>query len=106
MRKKPRRDLKTVPDIAREETWFTVLGVSSSATIEDVKQAYRVMIKQNHPDRVHNMSPVFKELAESETRKLNDAYAEALTYFQQVNWSRRKASAAGDARHEDEMVFG
>jgi hypothetical protein len=69
----------TVPEMVEEETWFEVLGVSPSAAVEDVKQAYKRLIKQNHPDRVHGMSAVFKKLAEAETKKLNAAYAEAVT---------------------------
>jgi DnaJ-domain-containing protein 1 len=64
-------------------TWFEVLRVAPSATIEEVKQAYKLLIKQNHPDRVASMAPVFRELAEAETKKLNTAYAEALSYFRQ-----------------------
>jgi hypothetical protein len=72
------------PEIACERTWFSVLGVSPSATIEEVRQAYRVQVKQNHPDRVHDMSPLFRELAETETKKLNTAYEEALMSLQCV----------------------
>jgi curved DNA-binding protein CbpA len=64
--------------MADEASWFDVLGLSPSATIEEVKEAYRVRLKQNHPDRVHGMSPLFKTLAEAETKKLNVAYEEAL----------------------------
>ena len=60
------------------DTWFAVLGLSSAATIEDVKDAYKTLIKQNHPDRVHGMSPVFRMLAEVETKKINAAYRQAL----------------------------
>jgi hypothetical protein len=68
-------------EMVEESTWFGVLGVSQSATIEEVKQAYRVLVRQNHPDRVHDMSPALKELAEAETKKLNVAYAQALMYL-------------------------
>ena len=71
-----------VPEMVENRHWFDVLGVSPSATLEDVKQVYKVLVKQNHPDRVHSMSPAFRELAESETKKLNAAYAEALIYLQ------------------------
>jgi DnaJ-domain-containing protein 1 len=63
---------------AQDAAWFDVLGVSPSASLEQVKQAYRLLVKQNHPDRVHGMSPQFHELAERETRKLNEAYEEAV----------------------------
>jgi hypothetical protein len=58
--------------------WFKVLGLSHSATLEEVKEAYKMLVKQNHPDRVQGMSPAFRKLAETETKKLNVAYQYAL----------------------------
>jgi DnaJ-domain-containing protein 1 len=46
--------------------------------MEEVKEAYKALIKQNHPDRVHGMSAAFKTLAESETKRINAAYRQAL----------------------------
>ena len=57
---------------------FASLGLSSSATIEDVKEAYKRLVKQNHPDRVHGMSPALRKLAEAETKRLNVAFRQAL----------------------------
>jgi DnaJ domain len=61
-----------------EHNCFAVLGLSHLATIEEVKEAYKALIKQNHPDRVHGLSPAFRKLAEVETKKLNAAYQQAL----------------------------
>jgi hypothetical protein len=73
------------PEAAIEEDrWYAVLGVLPSATIEEVKQAYKMSVKKNHPDLVHDMSPSFVKLAESETRKLNAAYEEALLHLQKA----------------------
>jgi len=57
---------------------FAVLGLPHSATIEEVKEAYKVLIKQNHPDRVYGLSPALRQLAELETKRLNAAYQQAL----------------------------
>ena len=69
------------PDASKDGedvSWSTVLGLSQSATMEEVKEAYKALIKQNHPDRVHGMSAAFKTLAESETKRINAAYRQAL----------------------------
>jgi hypothetical protein len=66
------------------ETWFAVLGLTSAATIEDVRDAYKTLIKQNHPDRVHGMAPVFRTLAEVETKRINAAYRQALACLPQL----------------------
>ncbi len=65
-------------EVGGDNSWFAVLGLSHSATIDEVKEAYKALIKQNHPDRVHGMSPAFGKLAEAETKKLNAAYQLAL----------------------------
>ena len=67
---------------AEEPDWASILGVLQSATIEEVKQAYKALVKKSHPDRVHDMSPAFVELAEAEMKRLNAAYAEAMLHFQ------------------------
>jgi DnaJ-domain-containing protein 1 len=66
------------PPHAVADSWFAVLGLSPAASIAEVKDAYKALIKQNHPDRVHGMSPVFRKLAEAESKKINAAYREAL----------------------------
>ena len=66
-------------DFEDRDDWIRILGVSESATIQEVKQAYKMLIKQNHPDRVQGMSQAFKKLAEFETKKLNAAYRQALS---------------------------
>jgi DnaJ domain len=75
------------------DTWFAVLGLSPSATIEEVKEAYKSLIKQNHPDRVHGMAQAFMALAETKTKKLNAAYQYALFSLPQLE---TRQSAAVD----------
>ena len=62
-------------------TWFAILGLSELAKIEEIRNAYKTLIKQNHPDRVHDMSPALRKLAELETKMINAAYRQALHLF-------------------------
>lgn len=50
-----------------------VLGVDSSATPEEVKKAYRDLVKEWHPDRfLHN--PRLHRNAQEKLREINEAY--------------------------------
>jgi hypothetical protein len=62
------------------EDWIAVLGVSAFPTINEVKNAYKVLIRQSHPDRVQHMSPALRMLAEAEAKKINAAYRRALLH--------------------------
>ena len=70
------------------EDWRSVFDLPSSATVDDVKDAYRRLIKQNHPDRVHGLSPALQRLAEVETQKLNAVLRQALRAVASSNADR------------------
>ena len=71
--KEPRR-----VDPETEESCFAVLGIEQSATIDEIRAAYRMRIKQSHPDRLHDVSPAIRTFAEDETKRLNAAFQEAV----------------------------
>ncbi len=57
--------------------WWEVLGVPRGASLAVASAAYRDRIRQNHPDKVAHLSGAIRQVAETETRRLNAAYAEA-----------------------------
>src|SRR5262245_37722887 len=69
-------------ETAGSDNCFAILGLSPAATEDEIKEAYRNKIRQNHPDRVHGLAPAFRALADAETKKLNIAYEEALVAIQ------------------------
>ena len=62
---------------------YEVLGVSPSATDEEIKKAYRELAKKYHPDKYAD-SPL-KDVAEQKMKEINEAY-------DQINDMRRNGN--------------
>jgi DnaJ like chaperone protein len=56
---------------------YTALGVSPSATDSEIKQAYRRLMSQNHPDKLagKGLPESMREMAEERSREISTAYA-------------------------------
>ena len=66
---------------------YSILGVSPNATDEEVKAAYKNLVKKYHPDNYDDNNPL-KELANEKMQEINAAYDE----IQRI----RSGAAAGD----------
>ena len=53
---------------------WEVLGLQPGASDEDVSAAYRRMAQMYHPDKVTNLGPELKQLADRKMREINAAY--------------------------------
>ena len=51
---------------------YSVLGVSPSASDEEIKKAYRELVRKYHPDNYHN-NPL-SDLAQEKMKEINEAY--------------------------------
>lgn len=51
---------------------YEVLGLKEGASIDEIKKAYRELVKKYHPDRY--MDNPLSELAEEKLREINEAY--------------------------------
>lgn len=56
------------------ENDYRILEISSSATDDEVKKAYRTMAKKYHPDKVNHLGEEIRKDAEEKFAKMNQAY--------------------------------
>lgn len=60
-----------------------LLGVSPPLDEKSLKEAYRALIAQYHPDRVSGLGPELQTLATQKSAEINEAYALLTRYLQQ-----------------------
>jgi hypothetical protein len=71
------------PDNAENEDkpWYEILGVSPTASSQEINVAYREQVKKCHPDLVAGLDPDFRTLADEKAKALNAARAEGLSRY-------------------------
>jgi DnaJ-domain-containing protein 1 len=62
--------------VAAKQNPYALLGISEDMTRGEAKKAYRAKLSLYHPDKVAHLADEFRELAESRTRALMEAWAE------------------------------
>jgi len=70
---------------------YEVLGIKEGASEEEIKRAYREMVKKYHPDQYQN-NPLSK-LAEEKLREVNEAY----DYLMKNNGSWQAGASRGSS---------
>jgi len=66
------------PQTAKAPSANDLLGVARDASQEEIKQAYRQAMAQNHPDKVAHLSPELQAVAQRKTREIKEAYEELM----------------------------
>jgi DnaJ-class molecular chaperone len=54
--------------------FYKILGIPTSASVEDIKRAYRQKMKEIHPDLYQDQNPQLKKLATMLSQHIIDAY--------------------------------
>ena len=58
--------------------WSTVLEIAPNADVDEIREAYRRLISQYHPDKVASLGRELQELAEAKSKAITIAYQDAL----------------------------
>jgi hypothetical protein len=75
------------------QSWWEILEVGPSADDTVVRDAYLAKSKQCHPDRVSGLAPDIIRVAETLTKRLNEAYEESKR--RPSHWKVHSAEAGG-----------
>jgi DnaJ like chaperone protein len=60
--------------MAEKGAAYKILEIDKSASVEEIKKAYRKMAMKYHPDKVHHLGPEYLKDAQEKFRKINEAY--------------------------------
>ncbi len=77
------------------KNFYQLLGVSPTATAEEIKRAFRQEIARYHPDKVQHLGKEFQELAGVRAADLTQAYQVLMDPKQRTDYNERLQ--AGDA---------
>ena len=60
--------------VAETNSAYKILGIDKSASIDEIKKAYRKLAVENHPDKVEYLGEDIRQDAEDKFQKINEAY--------------------------------
>jgi len=75
---KDARASAAAPREASAEHWHDILDVPSTATTEQIRDAYKHLVSKYHPDKVDTLGQELKDLAEHKTQEIIRAYREGM----------------------------
>lgn len=56
------------------ESAYKILEIEQTATVVEIKKAYRTMVKKYHPDKLQHMDEAYRKGAEEKFKKVQEAY--------------------------------
>jgi DnaJ like chaperone protein len=60
--------------VPETDSAYKILEIEPSATVDEVKKAYRRMAMKYHPDKISHLGEEFRKTAEEKFKKVNEAY--------------------------------
>ena len=75
---KPQPQAQPQPQPVFAPNWTRVLELPAEASLDEIREAYRRLMSQYHPDKVASLGRELRELAEAKSKEISVAYQEAL----------------------------
>lgn len=72
------------------DRYYNILGLKPGASQEEVKQAYRDLVKVWHPDRFSH-DPRLREKAQEKLKEINRSYEQLASFFQEPGYQAHRS---------------
>ncbi len=69
--------------LSAQADWHEILQVPASASLDEIKLAYRRRIAEYHPDKTSGLGIELRTIAEEKSKLINAAYERALRVFEE-----------------------
>jgi len=95
--------------------YYKILGVDRKASERDIKQAYRKLARQHHPDvnpgdkpaeeKFKQINEAYEVLSDKENRQKYDKYGDRWQYADQFEQAQRQQASSGDFSQGGRRVY-
>lgn len=58
----------------KTQSAYDIIGVSSDASLDEIKKAYKAKMSMNHPDKLASLDPELQKVATQRTVAIQEAY--------------------------------
>lgn len=72
------------------DDYYTILGISPTSTLDEIKERFRFLAQAYHPDKFGSLTQ--KAQAEEEFKKINEAYQVLSNSIKRANYDRTKST--------------
>jgi len=85
------------------ERYYKILGISSGASKEKIKEAYHTKMKALHPDKVHGTS--LEDTATFFAAEINEAYNYLMLHFDESNYNNQQSASESTSNQKKERRY-
>ena len=71
---KNRNERQFIENDVMENSWRSILGVSTNATGKQIRDSYIILMKANHPDKISDLNSLARKEAEERAIEITTAY--------------------------------
>lgn len=84
--------------------YYKILGLTNSASEEEIKKSYKKLAMKYHPDRSVNLSDIEKKKNEEKFKEINDAYQHLLNKTNEPDDLFKKYSQEFNNKNMDDIM--